>query len=103
MAPVNNDNEIRSIVVPTSPQMPRIAIPSRLRVSQGVMRPFLRKKVAPEYPAEARSKHLAGTVVLRINIDRTGNVSKVEPVSGDPLFVAAAIEAVQQWKYRPYL
>jgi len=46
---------------------------------------------------------VGGTVVLHINVDKNGNVSNVEPVSGHPLLIPAAIDAVKQWKYKPYL
>jgi TonB family protein len=91
------------IVNSISPQIPRVALPSRIRVSQGAMRPFLVKKVNPDYPAEATDKQIGGMVVLHIIIDRGGNVSNVEPESGDPLLIDASILAVKQWKYKPYL
>lgn len=41
--------------------------------------------------------------MLKVNIDKEGTVYKTELISGHPLLAPAAIEAVQQWKYKPYL
>ena len=57
----------------------------------------------PSYPREAERQHVDGSVLLHINIDKDGNVSNIEPVSGHPLLVPTAIDAVKQWKYKPYL
>lgn len=90
-------------ILSSEPQLPRVASPTHIRVSQGVMRTFLITKVTPTYPAEAEARHVDGTVLLRINIDKSGNVSNVDPVSGHPLLIPAAIDAAKQWKYKPYL
>jgi periplasmic protein TonB len=67
------------------------------------MRSFLITKVNPSYPPEAERQHVDGTVLLRINIDKNGNVLTVEPVTGHPLLIPAAIDAVKRWKHKPYL
>ena len=77
--------------------------PLRVRVSRGVSAGLLIKKVNPQYPAEARHGHIKGPVVMQVQIDKNGDVEKVSLVSGDPLLAPAAIEAVKQWKYKPYL
>jgi periplasmic protein TonB len=59
------------------------------------MRGLLITKVNPTYPSEAEKQRVGGTVLLHINIDKNGNVSKVETVSGHPLLIPAAIEAVK--------
>ena len=82
---------------------PRVAVPTRVRVSSGVSQRLLVSKVAPEYPEDARYQRIQGVVLLHVNIDREGNVYNVELISGHPLLAPAAIEAVRQWKYRPYL
>lgn len=83
-------------------QSPRIATPQRIRVSSGVSQGLLVKKVAPLYPSDARDQNIQGTVLLQATIDREGNVSSLQLISGHPLLAPAAIEAVKQWKYRPY-
>jgi TonB family protein len=90
-------------IISSGPRSTPDASPARVRVAEKVMRVFLVTKVNPSYPSEAEKKHVDGTVLLHIIIDKNGNVSKLEPVSGHPLLLPAAIEAVKQWKYRPYL
>jgi protein TonB len=82
---------------------PRIAAPQRVRISQGVSQGLLVKKVNPEYPPEARRGRIQGTVVMHVIISKAGDITTIEPVSGDPALVPAAIEAVKQWKYKPFL
>ena len=60
-------------------------------------------RVEPLYPAIAKQIHLEGTVVLQAIISREGNIERVEVASGLSPLVSAARDAVQQWKYRPYL
>jgi TonB family protein len=60
------------------------------------------KKVAPEYPAMAKQERIQGAVVLTVRIDQSGDVRRVELISGHPMLAPAAIEAVKQWKYKPY-
>jgi TonB family protein len=77
--------------------------PQRVRVSSGVESGLLVSKVAPHYPPDAREQHIQGTVLLKATIDKEGSVSNLELISGHPTLAEAAIEAVKQWKYRPYL
>jgi periplasmic protein TonB len=61
-------------------------------------------KVSPEYPAMATLKRLNGDVVLRILISKAGTIEKAEVMrSTDPVFNQASIDAVRQWRYRPFL
>ena len=55
----------------------------------------------PIYPALARDARIQGTVVMDSVIDANGNVTQLKLVSGHPLLVTAAFNAVQQWKYEP--
>jgi len=59
--------------------------------------------VQPEYPQEARDKHIQGAGVLKAEISKEGDVTAMTLVSGHPLLAPAAVEAVKQWKYKPYL
>jgi TonB family protein len=79
------------------------AVPRRVRVSQGVTTGLLVTKVHPEYPPDAKAQKIQGVVVLTVIIDKEGNVSEIQLISGHPLLAPAAIEAVKQWKYRPFL
>ena len=74
-----------------------------VRASQGVMSGFLVTKVRPEYPPDAKGQRIQGAVVMRVKIDKAGDVSNIQLISGHPLLAPAAIDAVKQWKYRPYL
>jgi TonB family protein len=86
-----------------SPDSPPGAKPRRLRVSQGVAEANLIHKVEPQYPLEAKEKGIQGVVLLKVLIDRNGNIASCEQVEGDPVLGKASTEAVTQWKYRPYL
>ena len=78
-------------------------LPKRVRVSEGVMRALLIKRVEPEYPEEARKKHVQGSVVMKAIISHEGDVQELTLLSGDALLAPAALEAAKQWKYKPYL
>jgi len=71
--------------------------------SQGVSGGSLEQKVQPIYPAQARSRRLQGPVVLQAVIDEVGEVQNLRTVSGDAVLARAAIDAVRQWRYQPYL
>jgi protein TonB len=57
----------------------------------------------PVYPALARQARIQGNVVLHAIIDKDGNVAQLEVISGHPLLVQAALDAVKQWRYKPTL
>lgn len=79
------------------------AKPKLVRVSQGVSTGLLVKKVTPEYPPLAKQAHVQGSVVLRAVIGKDGKVENVQPESGSPLLASAAVNAVKQWRYKPYV
>ena len=89
---------------PASPQ-PNESQPvaQRVRVSSGVVTGLLVSKVNPTYPDDARQQGVQGVVLMQVEIDKEGNIDKVELISGHPLLAPAAIDAVKQWKYKPYL
>ena len=60
-------------------------------------------RLQPAYPALARQARVQGTVVLRAIISREGTIENLQVLSGHPLLVKAAIDAVRQWRYRPYV
>lgn len=78
-------------------------IPKRVRVSQGVSQGLLVYKVQPVYPPEARRERIQGTVILRAMISKEGRIADLRLISGPKELAPAAIGAVQQWRYRPYL
>jgi protein TonB len=88
--------------VPIPP--PQKAAAKRIvRVGSGVKAPRQTYSVQPAYPALAREAHIAGTVVVNAVIDEHGNVVGAHAVSGHPLLIPAALNAVLQWKYEPTL
>jgi len=83
--------------------LPKIATPQRVRVSSGVQSGLLVRKVQPTYPPLARQARIQGTVVLQAQISKNGDIENLQLISGHPMLAPAAIEAVKQWKYKPYL
>lgn len=84
------------------PVAPLVAKPPVV-VSSGVVAGLLISQVKPEYPTIARTTHTQGTVVLHAIIAKDGSIQSLRAASGHPLLVEAAVRAVRQWKYRPYL
>jgi TonB family protein len=60
-------------------------------------------QVMPSYPATALQERIQGAVVMQATVGKDGTVSSVQPVSGPPLLVVAAVDAVRQWRYAPYM
>jgi protein TonB len=75
----------------------------RVRVSSGVTSGLLIKKVNPIYPDDARAAYIQGTVVLRAEISKAGDITDLELVDGPIELAGSAVAAVRQWKYKPYL
>jgi protein TonB len=59
--------------------------------------------VQPSYPPLARQARIQGTVVLQAIIGKDGSIEHLRAVSGHPMLIPSAIDAVSQWKYKPYL
>jgi periplasmic protein TonB len=72
-------------------------------VSSGVMQGMLIDKVIPTYPAIARVTRTSGAVVLQATISRTGTIENLRVTSGPAMLRQAALDAVKQWRYRPYM
>lgn len=77
--------------------------PKRIRVPSPIAEANLVYDVAPKYPPEAGRARIEGTVVLWAVIGKDGTVEDVRVERGLPVLAQAAIEAVKQWRYRPYL
>ena len=75
----------------------------RMRVASRVVAANLIHDVAPIYPSEAGRERIEGIVVLMAVIGKDGTVRDVRVESGLPLLAQAAIDAVKQWRYKPYL
>jgi protein TonB len=94
---------IGGIISSTPVAVPKVATPQRVRVSQGVSAGLLVRRVNPNYPPLARQARIQGQVVLRAVISKDGSIENLTLVSGHPMLAPAAIDAVKQWKYKPYL
>lgn len=73
------------------------------RVSGGVEQGLLIQEVKPVYPPLARQAGVQGEVILQAVIGKNGRIENLRVVSGNPMLVKAARDAVIQWRYRPYL
>lgn len=60
-------------------------------------------RVQPDYPPLARQVRVQGAVVLQAIISREGTIEKLKVLSGHPMLIPAAVNAVLQWRYRPYV
>src|SRR5579863_226067 len=94
---------IGSVLSSTPTVAPKIAAPQRVRVSSGVQSGLLVRRVNPVYPPLARQARIQGVVLLQAEISKEGNIINLQLISGHPMLAPAAIEAVKQWKYKPYL
>jgi TonB family protein len=74
-----------------------------MSISQGVSQGLLVHKVQPPYPQNAMTMHIEGPVQLLATISKTGDITAVKILSGEPQLAHAAADAVKQWKYKPYL
>jgi protein TonB len=92
-------NGLPNLVASTSGPKP---ILQTLNVSQGVSQGLLIKKVQPTYPSTALHMRVEGAVQLMATIGKSGNITTVKVLSGEPILAKAAQEAVKQWKYKPY-
>ncbi len=92
---------VANVPAPSGP--PTSTAEMRIRVGENVQAANLIRRVQPEYPEAARAAGIAGDVQFSIIIGRDGTVQNVQLVSGHPLLVEPAVEAVRNWVYRPTL
>jgi periplasmic protein TonB len=85
------------------PPPPRAAARRIVRIGSNLKAPRQTFSVQPDYPVLAKQEHISGTVVVNAVIDEHGNVVQAHIVSGHPLLMTAALNAVLQWKYEPTL
>ena len=85
-----------------APPPPKVT-PKRVMVGGNVQAARLVNKVQPLYPPLARQTRISGTVKLHAIIGKDGSVQQLQMVSGHPLLVQAALDAVKQWRYQPTL
>lgn len=91
-------------IISSTPSSPLVAPPpKRIRISQGVIQGLLIHKIEPVYPKLALGARVQGSVLIKAIISKSGEITELQVVSGHPILVPAALEAVKQWRYRPYL
>ena len=95
---------IGGIISSTPVAVPKMATPTRIRVSQGVTAGMKIHDVTPQYPQMAKIARVQGPVVLAAVIGKDGAIQNLRVVStASPLLNQSALDAVKQWKYRPYI
>jgi periplasmic protein TonB len=77
--------------------------PQRIRVGGNVQAANLIRKITPQYPPLAKQARVQGVVKFQAIIGKDGTIQNLQLLSGHPLLVPAATEAVKQWMYRPTL
>jgi protein TonB len=88
---------------PPPPEVKQTAVTKQIRVGGNVQAANLIKKITPVYPALAKSARIQGTVRFTAIIGKDGTIQNLQLVSGHPMLVQSATEAVKQWVYRPTL
>ncbi len=94
-------NGVANIVKNVPVAVPKVAV-QNVRISSGVAQGLLVHQVTPRYPQQARQARVHGTVVLQAIIGKDGTVQNLHVVSGPPMLLQAALDAVKQWRYKPY-
>lgn len=102
----SKDGVLSAINSPTSRETPVLAPPpavSRVFRSSTLLQGSLIRQVQPAYPPLARSARIEGSVVLAAVISKDGTIQNLQLISGHPMLVHAALQAVSQWRYKPYV
>jgi protein TonB len=85
------------------PPPPKPTTPQRIRVGGQVEEAKIINRVQPEYPQLAKMARIQGVVRLEAVISKDGTIQDLKVLSGHPLLVKAALDAVKQWRYQPTL
>ena len=96
-----NDGKLASLMSAVSSTVPKPSL-ATLKISQGVSQGLLIKRVTPAYPKTALAAHVEGEVLIEATINRDGNVTNAKILSGTQVLAQAALDAVRQWRYKPY-
>jgi len=101
--PGGSSNGVIGGIIGSAAPPPKVAAPQKLRVSSGVADGLKVHDVQPQYPQMARIAHIQGDVLLQATISKNGVIENLRAVQGHPILIQAAMEAVKQWKYKPYI
>ena len=96
-----NDSSLNGLMASAAPNLPKPTL-ATLRISQGVSQGLLIKRVQPQYPQAALAVRAQGAVQIEATVNKEGIVVSPKVLSGDPILARAAVEAVRQWRYKPY-
>src|SRR6202140_2021605 len=96
-----NDRSLSGLMASASSSVPRPAL-ATVRISQGVSQGLLIKRVQPKYPPAALAVRAQGAVQIEATINKEGTVTNLKVLSGDAVLARAALQAVHQWRYKPY-
>jgi TonB family protein len=100
-ASIESDTSARSPIKDASKTASQSS--QRVRLPQEVAQSLLITKVLPDYPPLARQARVQGTVVLAADISKNGSVEDLRAISGHPMLIPAAVNAVRKFKYKPYV
>ena len=90
-------------MISAAPPPPPPPPPERVRVGGQVQAAKLAAQPKPTYPPLARQARIQGTVRLEAVISKDGTIEELKVVSGHPLLIQSALDAVKQWRYQPTL
>lgn len=96
-----NDGRLSGLMASASSSVPRPSL-ATVRISQGVSQGLLIKRVQPKYPPAALAVRAQGAVQIEATINKEGTVTNLKVLSGDAVLARAALDAVHQWRYKPY-
>jgi TonB family protein len=98
-----NTQQTKTFVLQHAPPAPPASqVPGRVSVAPGVVQGLLIFKVAPTYPPSAKENHIQGQVVLHAVIGKDGILRELTALSGPAALIESSMDAVRQWRYKPY-
>jgi len=77
--------------------------PKKVNISAGVAAGMLLQKITPNYPPIAKAARVSGTVILQATISKSGTIENLHVISGPAMLQQSTMDAVKQWRYKPYL
>jgi protein TonB len=95
----SSESGLSSLTAPSIRSQPSLV---KVNISQGVSQGLLIKRVQPVYPQNGLAMHLQGAVLLSAMIDKEGKIVNLKVLKGDAVLARAAMDAVRQWRYKPY-
>jgi len=88
---------------PPKAEAPKPQAPQRIRVGGSVQRAKQLETPSPIYPPLAKAQRISGTVSLSAVISKDGRIEQLTVISGHPMLIQAALDAVSRWRYQPTL